>query len=906
MKTSRRSFLGSTALGVTAAATDAPALSQPAKGGQAGPELHPELMEGSATHSYPRTFTGRHLSMIAFPLGGVGAGSVSLGGRGQLRDWEIFNRADKGNSLSYSLPSIWVQSGREKPVTRVLEARYQPPYEGQDGLGSDNAPGLSRLASAHFTGAYPFAQIDFEDRDLPVSVSLEAFSPFIPHEPDESGLPVAILRYRIRNVSRRPARVAIAWSLENPVLSRERSAPRRPELDKRMNEFREGGGLSGLLMSNPGLAESDVFHGTFALATRNQSGAKLTYLRGWPKGRWWNSPLLFWDDFSADGELGPEAEQVSAIGALCLTQTVTAGASATNEFLLAWHFPNRTPERCGWDAPPGDEHVVIGNWYTTRFHDAWDAAAYAVARLDGLERKTRLFAESLHRSTLPDAVKDAASANLSTLATPVCFRTADGEFHGFEGVDDTLGCCFGNCTHVWNYETVTAHLFPSFSRSLRKSAFGFSMDEAGAMHFRQLLPDGKQRSGFAAADGQMGQILHAYLDWIMSGDRQWLESLWPRIKKAIQFAWIPGGWDANRDGVMEGVQHNTFDIEFYGPNPHCGIYYLGALRACEEMARALGESGFADGCRRLFEGGRSWIDSNLFNGQYYIQQVRPSRNGDIAPSLRSSMGADDPEHPEYQLGKGCLVDQLIGQYLAEVCGLGFLLDERHVRTTLESIYRYNHKPALYQHDSVQRTYALNDEPALIVCDYASAPRPRIPFPYFAEVWTGFEYAAAALMLFAGMPHGTDCVIDARNRYDGARRNPWDETECGHHYVRAMSAWSTVLALSGFRYHGGERRVSIFPKLPAQAFTSFWSTGTGWGIFSQTRTATHANIQVRVHSGHLPFAVCEMEGTPGPSHVVLNGTEVPHRVERVTSGFAVHTENIIDVGEGDEVSFRFGG
>src|SRR6185437_301303 len=128
---------------------------------------------------FPRIFTGRKLKMIAFPLGGVAAGSVSLGGRGQLRDWEIFNKPNKGYSPTYAMPSIWAQAGDAKPVARVLEARILPPYEGQDGLGSNNAPGLSRLDGASFTGAYPLAHIAFEDRTLPVKVELEAFSPFI-------------------------------------------------------------------------------------------------------------------------------------------------------------------------------------------------------------------------------------------------------------------------------------------------------------------------------------------------------------------------------------------------------------------------------------------------------------------------------------------------------------------------------------------------------------------------------------------------------------------------------------------------------------------------------------------------------------------------------------------------------
>jgi non-lysosomal glucosylceramidase len=902
MKTSRRSFLGQAAVaGAAAEAASLPDSVEDRASHKSVPGVTARVVGGSGNVDYPRIFDHRHLNMIAFPLGGVGAGSISLGGRGQLRDWELFNRADKGNNLRYAFPSIWAETSDHNPVARVLEARYQPPYEGQEGLGSQNAPGLPRLASARFTGEYPLARIDFEDEELPARVSLEAFSPFIPHEPDDSGLPIAVLRYHVTNPGTRSTRAAIAWSIENPVMPSSGASSPSEDLDTRTNELRDRNGFSGLFMTNPGLAATDAFHGSFALAVLQQRNGKLTYLRGWPRGRWWNAPLLFWDDFSADGELGPEAEQINSVGALCLSRTIPAGGSATYDFLLAWHFANRTPARCGWKAPKGEEDAVIGNWYSARFHDAWDAAEYAVTHLQRLERKTRLFANSLRESTLPAAVREAASANLSTLATTTCFRTADGEFHGFEGVDDKLGCCFGNCTHVWNYETATAHLFPSFARSLRKAAFGFCLDEAGAMHFRQLLPDGKERSGFAAADGQMGQIVHAYLDWKLSGDRVWLENLWPRIKKAIEFAWISGGWDANRDGVMEGVQHNTYDVEFYGPNPQCGIYYLAALRACEEMARTLGEAGFAHECRRLFDNGSSWIDSNLFNGEFYIQQVRPYRKEQIAASLRSSMGAEDPEHPEYQVGRGCLVDQLVGQYLAEVCGLGLLLNQAHLRKALESIHRYNYKPTLYQHDCVQRTFALNDEPALVICDYAAAPRPRIPFPYFAEVMTGFEYSAATHMLYAGMTDaGLECIANIRSRYDGEKRNPWDEAECGHHYARAMAAWSGVLALSGFRYDGGESRVAIFPKSSLPKFKCFWSTATSWGVFTVTRNKARHQLRVQVHSGDLALQSCELAAAQGPSRVVYQGSLVAHRLERSPNGVVFHVADRLRIKEGENV------
>jgi uncharacterized protein (DUF608 family) len=823
---------------------------------------------------YPRSFCGRQLTMISFPLGGVAAGSIGLGGRGQLIDWEIFNRPNKGFRPSYSFPSIWVQAGNRKPIARVLESHILPPYEGQDGLGSANAPGLSRLAAATFTGAYPLAHIDFEDRTLPVKVELDAFSPFIPHDPDGSGLPVAILRYRVTNPGAAPAKVAIAFSIDNPVKTSDKAS------DKRLNAYRAGSGIAGLVMTNPGLPADDPMAGDFVLAATADASAQVSHWAGWPAGRWWNSPLLFWDQFSKTGNLGPQPDPHNSVGVLCLQKTIPPGQSASFEFLLGWRFPNRTPDWCGWEAPPGEGKTVIGNYYAVRFKNAWEAVTYTAAHLESLEAGTRIFASALRTSTLPAAVKEAASANLSTLASTTCFRTADGEFHGFEGSNDTRGCCFGNCAHVWNYETVTPFLFPSFARSLRRSAFGFSMDDAGAIHFRQVLPDGKTRSGFAAADGQMGQIIHAWLDWKLCGDDALLRDTWPKAKKALEFAWVPGGWDGNRDGVMEGVQHNTYDVEFYGPNPMCGIYYLGALRAGEQMARAAGDVPSAETYRRLFEQGSQWIDANLFNGEYYIQQVRGFRKDEIASSLRSGMGAENTEAPEYQVGAGCLVDQLVGQYLADAGGLGPLVSPDKIRATLQSIYRYNCKHSLADHDNVARTYALNNEAAVVVCDYGKAERPRIPFPYYSEAWTGLEYTVAALMISWGMPaEGVEVVRNARLRYDGEKRNPWDEAECGHHYARAMSAWSTFHALSGFRYDGASASVAAIPPVAHAGFQCFWATGTGWGTFSLRRQASSTILTLKVLSGTLACRSCEIAAPGTTASVQCGASTIENQVER---------------------------
>src|SRR5579863_7636849 len=287
----RRKFLKTVAFGAGGLALpgQSPGAAGMGSGGPSHEESSGKAASAGKAIAYPRVFREDHRRMLAFPLGGVGAGSISLGGRGDLREWWIFNRPDKGNAPQYAFPAIWAKAAGEPAVVRVLEARYLPPYEGSSGLGSDNAPGLPRLESSVFTGEFPLARIDFEDARLPVRVALEAFTPFIPLDPDESGLPVAILRYRVTNPRRTAAQVSIAYSIENPVGARNASG--------RANEFRSDEHLAGLVMRNPFLPAKDPLAGTFALAVLGQGTGRFSYLRGWPAATWWQSALLFWDDF---------------------------------------------------------------------------------------------------------------------------------------------------------------------------------------------------------------------------------------------------------------------------------------------------------------------------------------------------------------------------------------------------------------------------------------------------------------------------------------------------------------------------------------------------------------------------------------------------------------------------------
>lgn len=780
-----------------------------------------------------RRYEGDQLARISLPLGGIGTGTVGLGGRGQLCDWELMNRPSKGFIPQHAFFALYAKPDAGVAVTRALEGALLPQvFEGAMGSAAANH-GLPRFRSCVFETAYPFGQVLLSDPEVPLDVRMEAFNPLIPADADASGIPVAVIRFVLTNKTSKRVEAAVCGSLEN-FIGRDGT---NGKAEANINTFRRGpGAWQGIFMQSEGVAADSEFWGTLALAT---DAKRVTYRTAWPQLSWGNTLLDFWDDFSTDGKLDErQAPGVDApTASLAPFVTIEPRSSQTVTFLLTWSFPNRmtwTPDltlapSAGTDnascAPAPTNRV--GNYYATQYTDAWDVIRKTAKKLPALEEKTLAFVRAFCDSPLPEAVKEAALFNLSTLRTQTCFRIESGEFFAWEGCNDTVGSCHGSCTHVWNYETATASLFGDLARSMREVEFLHATHDNGLMCFRVNLPLARAKEcAKAAADGQLGCVMKVYRDWQLSGDTAWLKRLWPNVKKTLSFCWIPGGWDADVDGVMEGCQHNTMDVEYYGPNPQMQFWYLGALRAAEEMARHLGETAFADTCRDLFTRGSAWTDANLFNGEYYEHEIRPMASAaDIAPGLRIGMGAGELSDPELQLGSGCLVDQLVGQYLAHVCGLGYLADPAKITQTLRSVMKYNFKENLYGHFNHLRTFALNDESALLMGSYPLGRRPRQPFPYYNEVMTGFEYTAATHMLFEGqIENGLKAITSIRARYDGQRRNPYDEAECGHHYGRAMASWTGVLAWSGFHYSGVTQTLTF----AAQLGRHFWSSGYAWG------------------------------------------------------------------------------
>lgn len=802
------------------------------------------------TPATPATFT-----RAAFPLGGIGTGTVSIGARGEFRDWEIRNRADKDTVNPFSFFAISAQPEGADRVTRVLESRHTDRRDWSGGGNWTLLAGLPRLRSSTLRGAYPLVEIAFDDDVLPVDVVLTAFTPLIPLDSSDSGIPAAVLRYRVTNRAQVPTSVTVVGSLSHLAGVSFAQDPDGTYDARQTVQWREATGLRGLDFGVD-YDPSDLRYGTMSLVTADES---VVAMPDWLGG----GSRHFWRSLRTDGRLVPASPAPSEMvvpdwyedagyevspeawlpkrrtGSLGIVHDLAPGESRDFEFVLSWSFPNRVK---GWDEETGlfsrDETARepghTRNFYATRWPDAWSAAAYLLTDLERLEAATRAFHDSLHSSALDPAVLDAASAMIATLRSTTCFRYEDGNFFAWEGSTDHGGSCSGTCTHVWSYAQTVAWLFPDLERSARRMEYLVETADDGRQHFRAHQYFGGKPFGWPpAVDGQLGTVVRLHREWRFSGDNGFLRELWPAAKRTLDYAIRE--WDTDGDGALDAFMHNTYDIEFDGVEPLSNVLLLAALRAASRMADAVGDPEAAARYSDAFVRSSARIDELLFNGEYYQQRV------------------DDVNARPNQYGTGVLADQLLGQFQAHLNGLGYLLPAEHVRSAIHAVFVHNFRADLSSHESLERAYAVDDEGGLLLTTWPRGGRPEHPFTYSDEVWTGIEYQVATELAYAGFPEEALTVVRAaRARHTGQYRSPWNEIEAGNHYARSLASWGLVLAFSGAQYDAPAKTLSFDPVADGRYF---FSTGTGWGSVAITGTT----VDLRLDHGTLELASLRIRG-----------------------------------------------
>jgi non-lysosomal glucosylceramidase len=791
-----------------------------------------------------------------FLLGGIGTGNISVGARGELKSWQIFNEPGQFNYMPYTFFAIRAETEGEEPVARVLESQIEPPYAKSQGFLRGELAGLPRFAKSSMLVRYPFVQIDFEDEEIPLIVSMEAYTPFIPLNADDSGIPGAYITYKVRNPLQKPVKVSVAGTLDNPVgFEKYDNFSLVKRAGKCKNEYRNESGLKGIFFYGEDIPENHIANGSMSLITANEY---VTPKPVWFQGEWTDGAEDFWEDFAADGRLEETSEKeligckwaesgtdyrflhfTDSIGSLCIEETLKAEEEKEFTFILTWYFPNRVRAWGDLDqhkkAVAEGRYDIIRNYYAQSYADAWSVGEYLHRESKRLYLQSRKFTDAFYGTTLPGYVLEAVADNITVLRSPTCFRIENGDFLGWEGVENELGCGAGNCTHVWNYAQTVAYLFPELEQTMRKIEFVLEIQEDGYMPFRAYQPLGLPKWEMApAADGQLGAVVRLYREWKISGNDELLNACWDGVK--LTMAYVKKVWDLDGDGVLEQPQHVTYDTELYGITSMVSSIYYAALKAAAEMACYLGESDLAGEFEDTLKRGSEKMDCISYNGEYYEQIV------------------DDVDNYRYQYGKGCLSDQLLGQFMAFTAGLDYILPEEHVKKAVGAIYKYNFVDNAKNNVHLERAYILNDEKGLTPCTWPKGGRPRFPFVYYGEVWTGIEYEVASLLLYNDMiDEGLTLVKTVRDRQDGYKRNPWSENESGYYYTRAMSSYGVLLALTGYKCDMVKGRMSFSPKINKKDFKTFWCNGKAWGIYSQKEDP---------ETGELKKEIRTLYGDPG--------------------------------------------
>ncbi len=856
----------------------------------------------ASTSREDRVYQGEATRAVAMPLGGIGTGNIALAGDGSLRQWQIHNQVNHLACVPHSFFAVWTRQYRPVgvPVARVLQSDAHYGTEGPAAPPTSNdhvvpiphrrlLQKLPGVAATEFTGTYPVAGVRYLDDELPVDVSLEAFNPFVPLDSRDSGIPAILFAFTVRNPTEETRLVSIAGTLQNAV-GWDGVAPifdaRCQLYGGNANTVVRTGDSTTISMGNAHLPDYAAGNGTMAISTSAPNATWLTQ---------WDSLSDFWETFAATGQFGNLSDSTPSVpgrtwnGALAVPFVLEPGEERVIPFTIAWHFPNRY---VNWDQglvmrrTDSKSQFWLGNRYNTWFRSALDVVEHVESEGERLGDLTRRVRDTFYDSTLPFSVIESVVSQTSIIRSPTCFWDEAGHFYGFEGCsgESTLhhtdgygGCCPLNCTHVWNYEMSLSRLFPDLDRDMRDTEWNVQQHSSGYLPHRVLMPSYLKRPwgqtiggpDKPALDGLLGAILKTWREYRGSGDRAWLESVWPQVKLALDHLWLDH--DPDRAGIILGEQPNTYDISIYGANTFTGTLYLAALRAVEEMATLFGESELANTCREVVARGQVELEK-LWNGEYYIQEV------------------DLDAYPEQNWGQGCHMDQLFGQWWAHYLGLGHLLEPERVRTAVTSIFDHNFREDFHGFTQGERQFAADEDAGVLICTWPHGGRPGVPTRYSDEVWTGLEYELAGLLLYEGEVERAVRLLDAtRARYDGRKQNPWNDIECGDHYVRAMASWTLLEAASGFTYEAASGAIGFRPVVDPASYRAPFVARDGWGTFDQHIADDRGMVaSIGLAWGHLDLRSIVLAAPDGVGavSVSLGESSIPVALDARTGGATV--------------------
>ncbi|MBJ6369854.1 GH116 family glycosyl-hydrolase [Snuella sedimenti] len=846
--------------------------------------LDPDWIKTLYERGKAEIYTGSELVYIGMPVGGICAGQVYLGGDGKFWLWDIFNDTKEGvigKTHHLKGRTVRPRDGANYIVPVTPEYPFDQGFAIKVSQSNTswtkqlNYKGFNDIA---FKGQYPVAEVTYKKQNLPVNVTLNAYSPFIPLDVSSSSYPATVMNFTVVNTSNEEVHCELSGWLENPVLYK-------------------NGVATEVRLKNT-ITEDDMSSFLFCEALIDENGSELDFQHKQQRD-YGNMSLMLLNDGSNVESTAQEDyhsemlfpsehdSKTSAIetfgnslrGGLSKTVTLQPGEEKDITFVISWYFPNLS----------ADGNRFKGRSYSNRFNDALGVAREIAVNFEKLHSQTLLFRDTFYnQSTLPYWLLNRTFANTSILATETCYLLEDGRFWGWEGI----GCCPGTCTHVWHYAQAVGRVFPELERNLRERTDFAVMDEHGKIDFRG------GRANRDAADGQAGIVLRSYREHQMMPDNSFLNKNWKHIKLALQYLIAMDEEDGEANGMIYGEQHNTLDAEWYGNIPVITSLYLAALSAGSTMAEEANDKLFARECKAILEKGQKNIE-NLFNGEFFVQN-------------------EDPKHKDaIGIGIGCYIDQVFGQSWAFQLGLGRLYNEEMIQKSLESLWKYNFVPhmgkfrASLPEKLAGRPYAIDSDMGLVMCTWPKGGKrddweKHWQFGYFNECMTGFEYEVAGHMIWEGkLMEGLAITKAIHDRYHASKRNPYNEVECSDHYARAMASYGVYLAVCGFKYHGPKKQIAFAPKLTPEDFKAAFIVSSGWGSYSQTQADDKQTMTVHMASGNMQLkqlsVVIPKNKKVGSVVLKLNGKRVKNSYQQQKEFVAITFKDVTIIEDQDLVT-----
>ncbi len=800
-------------------------------------------------------------------LGGIGAGGIELWPDGVFRNPGFLNTRPWAARNRHAAVPDQPPFGVEDLcfLLRVKSPRDAEPQLRFLFVGEGNA----FRSWGHMSRTYKYARlpavsaIDYEaegarvrlryhDDRLPLALSLEAWSPLIPHEVEPSLTPGVFFDFTARNLGSEPLEVSVCLLATNLAAfdqPRARHTHHALDRDDALLVTLRG---QGETPDHPTVGEQAVF-------VRRTPGARCTAVAANP----WLENLIhpFYATGDLDGPLlpadlsrqeylpvsdGPASARNRAW--VCARARVEPAAEAALGFGYAWYFPHHVDEQ-------GDRP---GKAYARRHADVVSVADAMLTHRETWREGVARLPELLRASDLPPVFAAALLDQLSTLARTT-WVTADDTFFIWEGYGEA-------CLNTVDVDHYGSHAVALLWPALRRSALDHTL--AGQR------PDGRIPHGYGAHhdpakiaaieytrwDCQCHYVLAVHREWRFSGDDTFFARHQPAARRAMDLlrGLVPAG--TALPIVAGGITYDHWHME--GVVTYLANLYATALAALAELSEHAGDTAHAALCREQRAAALAEIERTLWGEGHYLTLAPrpPAAASGSAPHPTELAGAE--AYADYAVGsgrgkavrEGLHTDALNGEACAALFGLPAGLRPERVRATLRAVVGKN-----YHADA--RFLANGSSPDGGFPDL-------FPFCQWQNPWTGTEYHFAAHLFAEGLHDEALALIEAVHLRLAAEGMRFNHIECGDHYSRALSIYAAYLAWSGVHLDIPRGRLRLAPPASARPLTLPLITPTALGLANFDADGC---VDLALRSGELSFREIALPAaTPAELRASLNG------------------------------------